>query len=446
MAGLIAALALLSPPSAGADTVGDLRTALLGAAAQGLPDYLVSTQASREALEDAVVRYAEAQHGQRLLPQQWPAEWAIRPTPYDARTALHEAEAQGRLTVWLADLPPPDPAYAALVRAFSRYRALADDGGWARLSEPVKPGATGPAVAALRRRLAAEDASVKPGPAWDDDLGAAVRRAQTRHGLTEDGVAGRATLAALNVSAGERADQIAANLERWRWMPRKPPVRRVALNIADASLELIEPGRAPLPMRVVVGQPDKRTPMFEDQIKAVVLNPPWIVPDDIAAEEIWPKIRKDPGYKDREGFVARPDGRIEQKPGPRCALGAIKFDLSNPFGVYLHDTPARSLFAQANRALSHGCMRVEQPNALAKRLLAEDPGWPPDLIDAAILAGKTVRIELKTPVPVTVAYWTAFVDADGTVGFRPDIYGWDRLLLKRLASTPPPDLLAEPAV
>jgi murein L,D-transpeptidase YcbB/YkuD len=437
-AALLATLVVLSSPASKADDLGELRAALLNATAQGLPalDQAVDVRAPRESLEAAAIRYAEAQHGQRLRPGQWPREWAIRPEPYDALAAFRAAKAEGRQGAWLAELPPPDPAYAALVRAYGRYRTLAADGGWARLSEPVKPGAVGPAVAALRRRLAVEDAGVPPGEAWDDELDAAVRRAQARHGLAEDGLAGRATLAALNVSAAERADQIAANLERWRWMSRKPPARRVALNIADASLVLIEPGRAPLSMRVVVGQPDKRTPMFEDQIKAVVLNPPWVVPDRIAAKEIWPKIRKDPAYKAREGFVVRPDGRLEQKPGPRCALGAIKFDLSNPFGVYLHDTPARSLFAQPNRALSHGCMRVEQPNALAKRLLADDPSWPPDAVDVAILAGKTVRIPLKTTVPVAVAYWTAFADANGTVQFRPDVYGWDKALLK---------LLTEPA-
>jgi murein L,D-transpeptidase YcbB/YkuD len=431
---LAAALGLALSTAAGADETDELHAVLQSAPAQGLParDYAAPAGASPDALEDAAVRYASAQHGQRLLPRQWPAEWAIRPAPYDALASLRSAKAQGRLTAWLAELPPPDPAYAALVRAFARYRTLADQGGWGRLSEPVKPGAVGPGVAALRQRLAVEDAGVAPGTAWDDALEAAVRRAQARLGLMQDGVVGRGTLAALNVSAAERVEQIAANLERWRWMARNPPARRVELNIADASLELFEPGQAPLSMRVVVGQPDKRTPMFEDQIKAVVLNPPWVVPDAIARKEIWPKIRKDPGYKDREGFVVRPDGRLEQKPGPRCALGTIKFDLSNPFGVYLHDTPSRSLFTQPNRALSHGCMRVEQPNVLAKRLLAEDPSWPPDKVDAAILAGKTVRIELKTTVPVTVAYWTAFVDADGTVKFRPDVYGWDRALLDRL--------------
>ena len=433
-AALLAVLALYSS-AASADDVPSLRAALLGAGAQGLPagDYALSAKASPQALEQAAVRYAEAMHGQRLRPGRWPAEWAIRPAPYDARAALRTAETEGRVSAWLAELTPPAPAYAALLGALARYRALADNGGWESLAEPVKPGAVGPAVAALRQRLAAEDASVTPGTAWDAALDAAVRRAQVRHGLAEDGVVGRATLAALNVSAAERGEQIAANLERWRWMPRSPPVYRVELNIADASLALIEPGKAPLAMRVVVGQPDKRTPMFQDQIKAVVLNPPWVVPDDIAAKEIWPKIRKDPAYKDREGFVVRADGHLEQKPGPRCALGTIKFDLSNPFGVYLHDTPARSLFAQPNRALSHGCMRVEQPNALAKRLLAGDSRWTPDAVDLAILTGTTVRVPLKTPVPVIVAYWTAFVDADGTVEFRPDIYGWDRALQRRLA-------------
>jgi murein L,D-transpeptidase YcbB/YkuD len=428
---LAAVFGLLASTAAGADETDELRAALQGAPAQGLP--AVSSAASPQALEDAVVRYSAAQHGQRLLPRQWPDEWAIRPAPYDALGALRAAKSQGRLTAWLAEQPPPDPAYAGLVQGLARYRTIADRGGWERLSEPVKPGATGPAVAALRQRLAVEDAAVAPGAVWDDVLESGVRRAQARLGLGQDGVAGRATLAALNVSAAERADQIVANLERWRWMPRNPPARRLELNIADASLALIEPGQPPLAMRVVVGQPDKRTPMFQDQIKAVVLNPPWVVPDAIAAKEIWPKIRKDPGYKDREGFVVRSDGRLEQKPGPRCALGTIKFDLSNPFGVYLHDTPARSLFAQPNRALSHGCMRVEQPNALAKRLLAGDPRWPPDNIDVAIVTGKTVRIDLKTPVPVTVAYWTAFVDPDGTVEFRRDVYGWDRALLERLA-------------
>jgi murein L,D-transpeptidase YcbB/YkuD len=173
--------------------------------------------------------------------------------------------------------------------------------------------------------------------------------------------------------------------------------------------------------------------MFEDGIKAVVFNPPWNVPADIAAREVWPRIRRDPGYMAREGYVVRPGGGLQQLPGPRCALGNIKFDLSNPFGVYLHDTPSRSLFARDSRTLSHGCMRLEKPNALAKRLLAGDPAWPETRIDFAIAGGKTVRAPLLAPVPLYVFYWTAFVDTDGQVEFRQDVYHWDDRLLALLA-------------
>ena len=208
------------------------------------------------------------------------------------------------------------------------------------------------------------------------------------------------------------------------------------LNIAAAELALHDPGAPAMTMRAIVGRPDKRTPMFQDRVLAVVFNPPWNVPPEIAAKEIWPKIRRDPGYMRREGFVVRPGGGLQQLPGPRCALGTIKFDLSNPFGVYLHDTPSRSLFAQDSRALSHGCMRLEKPNALAKRLLRGDPDWSEIRIDLALAGAKTVRAPLKRPVPVFVFYWTAFVDDDGQMEFRPDLYGWDRQLLSALGDQP----------
>lgn len=381
------------------------------------------------ALLDAAIAYARAQHGLRLAADDFPPGWAIRPKGYDARAELSAAIAQGRVDAWASALPPQNPGYARLVGAYGRYQALAARGGWPSLAQTVKPGDAGPGVSALRARLAVEDAAVAPGSdAYDNALADAIKRAQARHGLAEDGAAGPATLRALNVSAADRARQIALNLERWRWMPRDMPAARAELNIAAATLQVTAPGAAPLGMRVVVGKPKNPTPMFTDAIKAVVLNPPWNVPKNIADKEIWPKIRKNPGYMAREGFVVKPDGGLQQLPGPRCALGAIKFDLSNSFGVYLHDTPSRSLFAQPNRALSHGCMRLEQPNALAKRLLADDPKWSQEAIDVALLAGRTERVTLSRPLPLYVAYWTAFVDEDGTMQFRPDIYGWDAKL------------------
>lgn len=390
-------------------------------------------EAGRQALAEAAIAYAAAQHGKRLAPAAFERDWAIRPDPYDARAEFTAALAGHRLAAWLAELPPPDPAYPKLVEAYRRYAAIAAKGGWPRVPGKSKPGDSGPTATALRARLAVEDPMTGSGPDYDDALKDAVTRAETRLGLNPDGIAGPGVVAALNVSVEDRLRQIAANLERRRWMPRTPPARRVEVNIADAGLTYFEPDQPSLSMRMVVGQPKKRTPSFIDHITAVVLNPPWNVPPDIARKEVWPKIRKDPGYMKREGFVVRPNGELQQLPGPKCALGAIKFDLGNPFGVYLHDTPARSLFGKDKRALSHGCMRMEQPNLLAKRLLANQPEWPPDTIDAAILAGKTVRIPLKVQPTLFVTYWTVLPGADGSVGFRSDLYGWDKALTDKLA-------------
>ena len=276
------------------------------------------------------------------------------------------------------------------------------------------------------------------GAAYDDELTGAVARAQARLGLNSDGVAGPGVVAALDVSAEDRVQQIAANLVRGRWMPRAPAPRRVEVNIPDAGLAYFEPGQPPLSMHVVVGQPKKRTPSFLDHVTAVVLNPPWNVPPAIARKEIWPHIRKDPGYMKRERYVVRANGGLQQLPGPKCALGAIKFDLGNPFDIDLHDTPSKSLFAKDQRAQSHGCMRIEQPNLFATRLLQDQPQWAPDSINAAILAGKTVRIPLKVQPAVYVTYWTTLPGPDGGVGFRADVYGWDKKLMGKLQGRPGP--------
>ena len=399
-------------------------------------------------LTAAAIAYAHAQRGGRVAPSRFLRDWAIRPAPYDAKADFEAALAGHQLATWARRLPPPDQRYDQLVQVLARYEAIAAQSPWPVLA--VKPGlklgATGPRVQALRQRLALEEpsaaapASAAPGgdsgpAAYDAALAAAVARAQARYGLEPDGIAGAATLAALNVPVEERLGQIRANLERWRWAPRELPPYRVELNIADASLQLYDGGKPALAMRAIVGRASKPTPMFQDQIRAVVFNPPWNVPADIAAKEIWPKIRRDPGYMAREGFVVRPGGGLQQLPGPNCALGTIKFDLSNSFGVYLHDTPARTLFARDSRTLSHGCMRVEKPNALAKRVLQANTDWPEAKIDLILISGNTVRAPLREPVPVYVFYWTVFVNQGGQVQFRSDVYHWDRKLLETLRSS-----------
>lgn len=424
----------------------------VAAAALKSPDPLVRGQGQARLIALSLA-YARAQHGGRMEGR-FPANWAIRPAPYDAQAEFDAALAAHGLADWAASLPPPDERYAALVKLYARYQDLAAHGGWTSLTvKPVlKQGSTGDRVEALRERLAIEDATVAaeafvppapvkpaatpvpPGPAialFDAALAEAVSRAQARYGLTPDGVAGAGTIAALNAPVEARLGQIRANLERWRWAPRALPAYRVELNIADASLVMFDAGQPSLSMRAIVGQASKQTPMFADRIQAVVFNPPWNVPADIAASEIWPKIRRDPGYMAREGFVVRPGGGLQQLPGPECALGTIKFDLSNAFGVYLHDTPTRSLFAQDRRTLSHGCMRLEKPNLLARRLLQDDPAWTQTRIDITLLAGKTVRAPLPRPVPVYVFYWTAFMDDQGQAAFRSDVYRWDQDLMAR---------------
>ena len=408
-----------------------------------------TVRATAEArLEGAAIDYARAQRGQRL--SAFPTEWAIRPPRYDAKADFAAALAQHRVAAWAASLPPSDARYSALVQVYARYREIATLGGWIALAKgpPLKLGATGDRVTALRRRLAVEDpaapapveakaptpAAAAPPDTYDRGLADAVSRAQARYGLTPDGAVGPATLQAINVPLETRLGQIRANLERWRWAPRQLPPYRVELNIAAQTLALYDADKPALEMKAIVGKPSKRTPMFQDHIRAIVFNPPWNVPQDIAVKEIWPKIRRDPGYMAREGFVVKPGGGLQQLPGPKCALGTIKFDLSNSFGVYLHDTPAHSLFAGDTRTLSHGCMRLEQPNTLAKRLLQGAPGWNDLRVDGLILLGKTQRIDLPAPTPVFVFYWTVFADARGQTNFRRDAYGWDARLLSLLST------------
>jgi murein L,D-transpeptidase YcbB/YkuD len=416
-----------------------------GAEAQlGSPDPAVRAAAEAK-LRSAAIAYASAQHGQRIAPGAFPSNWAIRPARYDATADFASSLAQNRISAWAASLPPADPRYGELVSAYARYRAIAAHGGWSPIPKgaALKLGATGDRVTALRARLAVEDAGVAPRPppapgaapapdVYDKPLADAVSRAQARYGLTPDGAAGAATLLALNVPIETRLGQFQANLERLRWLPRKLPPLRIELNIADPSLEVFDGDKPALGMKAIVGKPNKQTPMFQDEVEAIVFNPPWNVPHDIAVKEIWPKIRKDPGYMAREGFVVKPNGELQQLPGPKCALGTIKFDLPNKFGVYLHDTPSHSLFARDSRALSHGCMRLEQPNELAKRLLQGVPDWEGWRVDGVIASGVTQRVELPKHVPVFVLYRSVFVDAQGQVDFRPDVYRWDAQLLALL--------------
>jgi murein L,D-transpeptidase YcbB/YkuD len=398
------------------------------------------TQQARgqDLLRASLLAYAKSQHGGRVDRGKLPENWAIRPSPYDAAGELDQALAQDHLAAWVQDQPPPFEGYGRLLEARARYEAILAAGGWSVIPEgpSLKPGSKGPRVEALRRRLAVEDPATPAAQSqlYDKPLAEAVARAQARYGLNMDGAAGASTIAALNVSAEQRLNQIDVNLERWRWLPRSLPPDRLEVNIPAATLDAFQGGKISLSMRTIVGRPTGETPSFQADVETIVFYPPWNIPSTIARKEIWPKERKHPGYMAHERISVKSDGSLVQKPGPKNSLGLVKFDLPNPFTVYLHDTPSRSLFAKDVRTLSHGCMRLEKPYDLAKLLLKDDADWPAARIDSALQGGATIRAPLKTPTPVFVIYRSAFVDGQGQMNFRSDVYGWDEQLQGLLAA------------
>ncbi len=388
------------------------------------------------------LRYAQAVHAGRLEPSAFAYEWGLRPDPFDPGPGFVQAVTQDQLGAWLDSLPPPYTGYDNLRRGLTTYRGIAARGGWGQITpgDDLKLGSTGPRVAALRARLAAEDASVAATGAavYDQALADGVARAQKRFGLEPSGTVGKPTLTALNVSVDERIGQIVANMERWRWLPPVLPADRIQVNIAAAVLTVFHNDTPMLSMRAATGRPGDETPMLQSTIKSIVLNPPWNVPADIAKKELFPKERANPGYFARNDFIVihTDDGgtRLQQKAGPKAALGHVKFDFLNPYGVYLHDTPNHGAFGRYARLVSHGCVRLEKPVVLVNAVMQGSAKWTPDVIDETIAGGDTVRAQLPQPISVFLLYWTAYVGPDGQVNFRGDPYSWDHLLMQRLVA------------
>ena len=388
---------------------------------------------------------AHLRHG-KVNPEAIYRDCALGHDETDFAAVLEEALRQGRVRAALAGLAPPHLGYELLREALSRYRriALQADSGPVPPGPNLRLGDQGERVAILRTRLAdaaeadaadtAEPVATAESPdLFDASLEEAVRNFQERHGLAEDGVAGPATLGELNLPAEDHVRQIEVNLERWRWLPHDLGQRHVLVNIAGFRLDAVEGGRTVLDMRIIVGKPYTRTPMFSSAIGSVVLNPSWNVPRSIVPE-VLARARRDPSYLRREGFETLPGSRLRQRPGPRNALGRIKLVFPNRFGVYLHDTSAPALFGSTVRTFSHGCIRIEKPFDLAVWTLRDDPRWNADAIRAGIEAGRERSVPLPNKIPVHVAYWTAWVDGNGTLHLGRDVYQRDDQLVRLLGS------------
>lgn len=382
------------------------------------------------------------------------ADWGIAaPPPGDIGAELIAAVQADALQTFLETLAPRHPQYAALVEQLRRYRTLVAQGGWGEVGggTELRLGTGDAREPRLIARLSAEGDLAADHAQEAQAVRAALLRFQSRHGLAADGRIGARTLAALNTSAETRVGQIAANLERWRRLPRALGQRYVAVNAAAATLDLIDDGASAARARVIVGDPEHPTPVMTAKITAVTFNPPWTIPHSIAVKEVLPKLRRDAAYLLKHNMVVldrgddphglkidwravSPQGfsyQLRQLPGPDNSLGLVKFEMSNAFDVYLHDTPARSLFGRDVRAFSHGCVRVEHPADLAARLLG-DRAPPPDLLGAVDGAPATRTIMLEQPVPVYLVYFTAAVGEDRVLTFYPDVYGRDAPLAAAL--------------
>lgn len=425
-------------------------------------------------LTDAFLLYGEHLLRGRVPEDQLPSERIAEARSADLPGVLERALADGAVRAALEGLAPAQPEYQRLRRALAQLREAQVRGGWERVEEgpTLREGEADPRVAAVRRRLLSSTEAAERTLAQVPDslaerftpaLAEAIRSFQHRHGLTMDGAVGAETVAALNVPVAERVRQVQVNLERWRWIPDSLGARHIRVNIAAFETEVWDGGEVVMRLRSIVGQRYRMTPSFSAPMRYLVLSPYWHVPPTIAAEDKLPEIRRDPGYLARLGYTLLEAGTerpvdprsvdwsamtgeafnrrygLRQDPGPLNALGKVKFMFPNTHFVYLHDTPDRHLFEQVRRDLSSGCIRVERPMELAAFLLAGDPAWSSEALEAAAAAGEERTVFLPGPIPVHVLYMTAFVDPEGHVHFRPDLYGRDAVVVEALAaSTPDP--------
>ncbi len=324
--------------------------------------------------------------------------------------------------------------YLLLKKALRKYDSIADKGGWQSISSTGKKltkGISNPAVASIKKRLqlSGDMAGADTSQAFNDSLELAVKRFQQRHGLNPDGIISDSLIAIMNVPVEERMKQILINMNRVPWMPMQQQNKLIQVNIPDFMLYVYEGNKDVLSSKVIVGKEGTNTMMFSGNINQIVFNPYWNIPASIVQNEVMPAMKKDPNYlkKNNMEIVQQNDSLpvIRQLPGPQNALGKVKFLFPNSYEIYLHDSPKKELFEQKNRAFSHGCIRVAEAQKLAVYLLKNNPEWSPEKIKQAMNSGKEQTITLKEQVPVAISYLTAWVDKDGQVNFRQDIYGHD---------------------
>jgi murein L,D-transpeptidase YcbB/YkuD len=418
---------------------------------QAMPATIEAVAGADVALSDAIVTYARHAHSGRLDPSAVSPNFDYPAHLVDPLEVLGKLVTTGDTDAVLSSYNPQHPEFQKLLAQLALIRntpvitsIVVPDG------PSLKPGMTDPRVAILRQRLKIADPAVDPN-LYDPAVVVAVKAWQGSAGLKADGMIGKNALAVLNKPPANPVSTIIANMERWRWMPEDLGPFYVRVNIPNFNLDIYRNGTVIHTTRIVVGQTDKQTPIFSNEIQTVDVNPTWNVPASIAVKEMLPKLLSNPasmaGYQVFVNYnghfqVVDPTSvdwqsvdmkrvQIKQPPGDDNALGSIKFLFPNPYAVYLHDTPSKSFFQRDYRALSHGCMRVQNPWDFAAVLLQGEPNVTVSALKAMV-GGPEQQVQLAHRVPVHITYFTAWVDDSGALQLRNDVYGHDRRMEQML--------------
>lgn len=407
------------------------------------------------AMTRAYLSYARDIHSGAITPSR-ADPGIVRQLPRPDPRALLAGISAGDPAAFLAGLPPHSAEYAALMREKTRLEAEEHRPGFS--GETLRPGQSGPRVAALRAALAKAGYKSGRGESYDNALTAAVRDFQTDRGLGADGIAGAGTLAALGGGhgSGEKLAAVIVALERERWTNADLGARHIWVNLTDFLVRVVDEGHVTFETKAVIGKndPETRTPEFSESMTYMVVNPSWIVPRSITTKEYLPKLQQNPNAVSHIQVVDRA-GRVidraavdfsqfsaksfpfsmRQAPGTSNALGLVKFMFPNKWNIYLHDTPSKKLFAETVRAYSHGCIRLADPFGLAYVLLAPQVADPKGYFTRILDSGKETVVNFKSPIPVHLDYRTAYEDAAGRIVYRPDVYGRDAHILEALRKT-----------
>ena len=413
-------------------------------------------------LTDATLLYANHLLYGKVMQSEIRKNWNVpkTPPPPNPDSLFISALSGHHLTALIDSLKPRNFMYLGLKEGLKIYRAIAAAGGWDSIpaGETLKKEMTDERVALLRKRLKItgdlpQSSSPEDENYFDEELENAVKQFQFRHNLTQDGAVGKNTLARLNIPVEDKINAIRVNLERGRWVLHKLEPDFLVVNIAGFNLRRVTNGKVVFYSPVIDGKKYHETPIFKSKMIYFEINPTWTVPYSIATKETLPKLKKNPDYlkeknmviMDRSGKILDPSTidfskysrnnfpfTIRQQPGPNNALGRVKFIFPNPYSVYVHDTPAQSLFSREERSFSHGCIRLKDKWGLLMNLMDEPDVWNMDKINEILATNKTTRVNLKKPIDIYLIYWTAGADKENRIYFDEDVYNRDHTVLEAL--------------